>query len=162
MSGGFAKEVTRRLYYGNVYMRPVPQLGTDKKSTKHGWPCRDDDKAEMFEKLAIAMDMGTCIPRSDEMVVECGEYEWDNGKIVHGPTKSRGATEKNHGDRAISFAGTWLIYSRENNPIGLDTDNSDNIIPQYGSFLWRERREARRALMGSPEYGIRDVVHAMD
>ena len=79
MSGGFAKEVMEVLYYGNVFFRDVTQLGSQKKSRKPGWPCRDNDKAEMFEKLALAMETGKYIPRSEAMIVECGEYEWDNG-----------------------------------------------------------------------------------
>ena len=74
MSGGFAKEVMEVLYYGNVYFREVTQLGSQKKSRKPGFPCRDADKAEMFEKFTLAMDSGEYTPRSETMMMECGEY----------------------------------------------------------------------------------------
>jgi hypothetical protein len=92
-------------YYGNVFFRDVTQLGSQKKSRKPGWPCRDADKADMFEMMALAMEQGKFVPRSQDMVVECGEYEWDGASIIHAPTKNKGATEKNHADRAISAAG---------------------------------------------------------
>ncbi|MEA3349645.1 MAG: hypothetical protein U9Q82_03380 [Chloroflexota bacterium] len=158
MSGGFAKEVMERIYYGNVFFRDVTQLGSQKKSRKPGWPCRDNDKAEMFEKLALAMEMGKYIPRSEVMVTECGEYEWDKGKIIHAPTKNRGATEKNHGDRCISAGGCWLVFSADNVGNRIDTGEESDIIPEYGSFLWREQQERGQAKVGSPAFGIRDVV----
>jgi len=158
MSGGFAKEITERIYYGNVFYREVPEIGSRKRSRKVGWPCRDDDKAAMFENMALAMEMGQYIPRSEEMIVECGQYEWDKGKIIHAPTKNRGATEKNHGDRAISGGGCWLVFATDNVAHKLDTSEETGETPEYGSFLWRERQERRRAKSGSPEFGIRDVV----
>ena len=158
MSGGFAKEVMERIYYGNVFFRDVMQLGSQKKSRKPGWPCRDADKAEMFEKLALAMETGQYTPRSEAMIVECGEYEWDNGKIVHAPTKNRGATEKNHGDRCMAASGCWLVFTTDHNAGYLDKDTEDgNTIAEYGSFLWRERQERRGVKAGSPRFGIRDV-----
>jgi hypothetical protein len=158
MSGGFAKEIMEVLYYGNVYFRDVTQLGSQKKSRKPGWPCRDNDKAEMFEKLALAMEMGKYIPRSDAMIMECGEYEWDKGKIIHAPTKNRGATEKNHGDRCIASGGCWLVFSSDKSQFNLDTSTESGQIPEYGSFLWREQREKSGVKSGSPRFGIRDVV----
>ena len=158
MSGGFAKEVMERIYYGNVFYRDVTQLGSQKKSRKPGWPVRDNDKAEMFEKMALAMEMGKYIPRSEAMIVECGEYEWDKGKIIHAPTKNKGATEKNHGDRCISSAGCWLVFSTDNVPFGLDKGEETSQTPEYGSFLWREQQERSMAKSGSPRFGIRDVV----
>ena len=158
VSGGFAKEVMEVLYYGNIYFRNVTQLGTQKKSRKPGFPCRDVDKADMFEQFALAMEQGKYIPRSSEMIMECGEYEWDNGKIIHAPTKNKGATEKNHGDRAIAAAGSWLVYSADNIREKVDSDDENDKNPEYGSFLWRERQERRIVNSGSPDYGIRDVL----
>jgi len=158
VSGGFAEEVGKVLYYGNVFFRDVLQYGSQKQSRKAGWPCRDPDKADMFEKLALAMEMGKYTPRSEEMITECGEYEWDGDKIIHAPTKNKGATQKNHGDRAISAGGTWLVYSRDNAGEKVDTSEENGTIPEYGSFKWREEQERRQAQVGSPRFGIRDVV----
>lgn len=158
VSSGFAKEVMEVLYYGNIYYRNVMQLGSQKKSRKPGFPCRDADKADMFEQFALALEQGKYIPRSSDMLIECGEYEWDNGKIVHAPTKNKGATEKNHGDRAIASAGAWLVYSADKVGEKVDSDDEKDQNPEYGSFLWRERQERRSLNTGSPKYGIRDVL----
>jgi hypothetical protein len=158
VSGGFAEEVGKVLYYGNVFFRDVVQYGSQKQSRKAGWPCRDPDKADMFEKLALAMEMGKYTPRSEEMITECGEYEWDGDKIIHAPTKNKGATQKNHGDRAISAGGTWLVYSRDNPGDKVDTSEENGTIAEYGSFKWREEQERKEAGIGSPRFGIRDVL----
>jgi hypothetical protein len=157
MSGGFAAEVDR-ISYGNVFFREVMQYGSQKKSRKPGWPCRDDDKAAMFEKLALAMEMGEFTPRSVDMIVECGEYEWDNGKVIHAPTKNRGATEKNHGDRCIAAGGCWLVFATDSAGSRIDSSEENGQTPEYGSFLWREQQERKLAKAGSPEFSIRDVV----
>jgi hypothetical protein len=146
------------IYYGNVFMRPVTQLGTQKKSRKPGWPCRDADKADMFEQMALAMEQGKFIPRSEEMIVECGEYEWDGAKIVHAPSKNKGASDKNHADRSISAAGCWLVFNTDNVATKIDTSEEISQTPEYGSFLWREQRERSVAKKGSPQYGIRDII----
>jgi len=158
VSGGFAKEVSEVLYYGNVFWREVTQLGSQKKSRKAGWPCRDADKSDMFEQMALAMDAGKYIPRSKEMITECGEYEWDGGKIVHAPTKNKGAADKNHADRAVAAGGCWLVYSVDKARSRIDTTEEGPIIPEYGSFLWRELQERKDAKVGNPRFGIRDVV----
>jgi hypothetical protein len=157
-SGGFAKEVMEVLYYGNVFFRDVTQLGSQAKSRKPGWPCRDPDKADMFEQLALAMEMGQYIPRSEDMITECGEYEWDGSKIIHAPTKNRNSSDKNHADRAIASGGAWLVYATDNAGDRTDTSDEIGVTPEYGSFLWREQQERRQANVGSPRFGIRDVV----
>lgn len=158
VSGGFAKEVVEVCNYGNIFYRDVTQLGSQKKSRKAGFPCRDADKADMFEQFALAMEQGRYVPRSEEMLVECGEYEWDGAKIIHAPTKNKGATDKNHGDRAISAAGAWLVFATDNLGEKVDNDIENGQNPEYGSFLWRERQELRGINTGSPRYGIRDVL----
>jgi hypothetical protein len=158
VSGGFAKEVREVCYYGNIFYRDVDQLGSQTKSRKAGFPCRDADKADMFEQFALAMESGEYTPRSEEMLVECGEYEWENGRIIHAPTKNKGATEKNHGDRAISAAGAWLVFSTDNPGKKIDSDVETGQTPEYGSYLWRERQERRSVDIGSPMYSIRDVL----
>ena len=158
VSGGFAKEIMEVIYYGNVFFRDVTQLGSQKKSRKPGWPCRDADKADMFEMMALAMENGKFVPRSEEMITECGEYEWDGAKIVHAPSKNKGASDKNHADRAISAAGAWMVYNTDNATDKLDTSDEISQTPEYGSFLWREQQERRGVTKGSPKYGIRDVI----
>ena len=133
-------------------------IGSQKKSRKPGWPCRDADKADMFEQMALAMENGSFIPRSAEMIVECGEYEWDGAKIIHAPTKNKGATEKNHGDRAIAAAGTWMMFLTDNASQNVDSSKETGKIPEYGSFLWREMQEQKAVKANSPKYGIKDLL----
>jgi hypothetical protein len=158
VSGGFAKEIMEVIYYGNVFFRDVTQLGSQKKSRKPGWPCRDADKADMFEMMALAMEQGKFVPRSQEMIIECGEYEWDGEKIVHAPSKNKGAADKNHSDRAIAMAGCFMVFNTDNVVHKLDTSDETGDIPEYGSFLWREQRDRRSVKSGSPGYGLRDII----
>lgn len=159
MVGPYAKEIMEVLYYGNVYYRDVAAIGSKKKTKKAGWwNGKDEHKADLFEKLALGMETGRFKPRSVEMITECGEYEWEKGKIVHQPTKNRGAQEKAHGDRTIAGGVCWLIYGEGIEGIAIDTGEEMDQTPDYGSFLWRERREQTRIDSDSPEFGFRDVV----
>lgn len=159
MSAPFAKEVTEVLYYGNVYYREVAEIGSRRKSRKVGWGNRkNEDKADLFEKMALGMETGKLILRSHDLIKECGEYEWENGKIIHAPTKNRGAQEVNHGDRCIAAGVAWLIYSQDDPQGKIDTGEETGETPEYGSFLWREQQERRKVGNGSPAFGFRDVV----
>lgn len=160
VSGAFAKEIGEVLCYGNVFFRNTEQYGSQKKTRKVGWACQDKHKAEMFEHFALAMEQGRFVPRSNEMIVECGEYEWDGAKIIHAPTKNKGATEKNHADRAISAAGCWLVFNTDIEPGKIDTSEETGQTAEYGSFLWREQQEQRGNFRGGPSWGIRDVLRS--
>jgi len=160
VSGAFAKEIGEVLCYGNVFFRNTEQYGSQKKTRKVGWACQDKHKAEMFEHFALAMEQGRFVPRSNEMIVECGEYEWDGAKIIHAPTKNKGATEKNHADRAISAAGCWLVFNTDIEPGKIDTSEETGQTPEYGSYGWREQQERQQSKVGSPNWGIRDVLRS--
>tara|TARA_Y100000593_G_scaffold85269_1_gene162072 strand:+ start:3562 stop:5385 length:1824 start_codon:yes stop_codon:yes gene_type:complete len=160
MSGSFAKQVMEVRYYGNVYYREVSALGQERKSNKPGWPCRDADKAEMFDNFTLGMQDGRYTPRSFELIKECGEYEWDKGKIIHAPTQNHGAKDKNHGDRCIAAAGAYWIYSQDklkHKSIDIDLEPE---TAEYGSFKWREQQEMIYNKVGSPEYSIRDLLRS--
>ena len=159
MVGPFAREIMEVLYYGNVYYRDVPAIGSKKKTRKAGWwNGRDEHKADLFEKMTLAMETSTYMIRSEDLIRECGEYEWENGKIIHAPTKNKGATEKAHGDRVIASGVAYLVYSEGLEGSGVDTDPEDVQTPEYGSFLWCEQQERTKVNSGSPEFGLRDVV----
>ena len=160
MAGPFAKEIMEVLYYGNVYYRDVAEIGQKKKTRKAGWwNGKDEHKADLFEKMALAMETGSYIIRSEDLIRECGEYEWEKGKIIHQPTKNKGATEKAHGDRVIASGVAWLLYSEGLEGIAIDTGEELGQTPEYGSWLWREQREQTRVDTDSPEFGLRDVVN---
>lgn len=157
----FAKEIMEVICYGNVYYRDVKEIGSRRKSRKAGWGnSRTEDKADLFEKMALAMETGRYIPRSAEMITECGEYEWEDGKIIHAPTKNRGAVDKNHGDRCIASGVSWLVYSADAQPNRIDSDEITSETPEYGSWLWREQQHRARIDSDSPDFGIQDVMLA--
>lgn len=159
MAAPFAKEILEVIYYGNVYYRDVPEIGSRRKSRKAGWGNRkNEDKADLFEQMALGMETGKLILRSDELVKEAGEYEWKDGKIVHAPTENHGAKETNHGDRAIAAGVAWLVYTSENDG-RVDIQGETNQTPEVGSWLWREMQEQSPVEEGSPEFGIRDVIN---
>jgi len=159
MAGPFAKQILEVRRYYNVYYRPVPEINSRRLTKKPGWwNGKDEDKAKLFEDMALAMEGGDFTVRSDELIRECGEYEWDKGKIVHAPTKNRGATEKNHGDRCIAAGVAWLLYYEQTRDRTIDIQESLGETPEYGSFAWRESQEKKSVDSDSPEFGLRDVI----
>ena len=160
VSGPFAKEVMEVECYNRVYYREVEEIGSRKKTRKAGWANRKDEhKADLFEKMALAMELGQFKPRSEDLIRECGEYEWSKGKIIHQPTKSRDANEKAHGDRCIAMGVAWLVYSdevRENRQI--DSSEENGQTPEVGSFKWREMRERPTRSSDGPEFCLMDVI----
>jgi len=158
----FGKEVLEVLYYSNVYYREVKEIGQKAKSKSPGWwNGSDEDKGQLFEALCIAMEDGKFVPRSEDMIRECGEYEWDKGKIVHKPSKQHGITERAHGDRCVAAGVAWLAC--EDRPVGaIDNESEEShITPPYGSFAWREQREneeRRRWTDDEPLRTIHDVL----
>jgi hypothetical protein len=159
VSGPFAKEVMETRCYGNVYYREVAEIGLRKKSRKAGWRnSKDEDKADLFEKMALAMESKRFIVRSEDLIRECGEYEWEKGKIIHRPTKNLDQSAKAHGDRAIAAGVSYLVYSEDLRTDRIDTDVETGETPEYGSYLWREQQERTRLNSDSPEYSIRDVM----
>ena len=159
VSAPFATEVMQVRNYPNVYMREVAEIGSRKMTRKAGWANRkDEDKAGLFEQMALAMESGDITLRSEDLVRECGEYEWEKGKIIHRPTKSAEQNEKAHGDRVIAGGVAWLVYSRKAEGDRIDTGEDSGETPEVGSFLWREQQERKRVRSASPDYGIRDVM----
>ena len=159
MGAPFAKEVVEVLHYGNIYYREVAEIGKRTKTRKTGWRNNSsDDKADLFEKMALAMETDEYKIRSDDLIRECGEYEWEKGKIIHAPTKNKGAQEKAHGDRCIAAGVAYLVYSEGREGVALDKKEEIGQTPEYGSFLWCEQQERKRVNSGSPKYGLRDIL----
>ena len=159
MARPFGKEILEEFCYGNVYYREVSEIGQRRKTKKAGWWVTDDAKADLFEKLALAMETGDYVIRSEDLIRECGEYEWDGHKIIHQPTKNHGATDKAHGDRVIAAGVAWLVYSEGYRSERVDSSEETGETPEYGSYLWRERQERRRIETSSPQFSIRDLLH---
>jgi len=161
MIGPFAKEICEVIYYGNIYYREAPAIGTKRKTRKPGWwNGKEEHKADLFEQMALAMEGDKFILRSDDLITECGEYEWDGGKIIHAPTKNHGAKDKAHGDRCVAAGVAWLLYSERLTGEAFDKNEESGETFQYGSWLWRERRETAEHKNGEdPDFSIRDLLH---
>jgi len=159
----FGMVVVEECEYHNVYYRDVEEIGSKRKTRKLGWyNGSDDDKGELFEDLNMAFEEGVFVPRSDDMIRECGEYEWVAGKIVHRPTKSAGELEKAHGDRCIA-AGVARLLCKDRPGTGLDRPGGNLENPQYGSFGWRQWREEQDQKPWSddvPQATIEDVLRS--
>jgi len=160
MAAPFAKEIMEVRYYGNVYYRDVPEIGSRKQSRKAGWGNRkNEDKADLFEKMALGMETGQFVPRSEALIVERGEYEREKGKIIHAPTKNRGAVETNHGDRCIASGVAYLVYTDRSAGVNTDYEGENRgRIAEYGSFLWCEQQERCRICADDPDFGLRDIL----
>jgi hypothetical protein len=104
--GGFKKEVMQEINYSNIYWRGKEDSFFDEKTRIPGWlNNRIEHKRELFERLEIAMDDGDFMPRSEDLIKECGGWEWKDPKTMI--YKGTG-----HGDRAIA-AGMCRIGMKE-------------------------------------------------
>ncbi len=160
----FGKVVVEDCDYQNIYYRDVDEIGSKRKTRKLGWyNGSDEDKGELFEELGMAFEEGSFVPRSEDLIRECNEYEWEGGKIIHRPSKSAGQLEKAHGDRCIGGGVAWLLCrDRPQNELDNASDKPEN--PEYGSFGWRQQQDeqAQRAWSDDePQATIEDVLRRM-
>jgi hypothetical protein len=160
----FAKEVAR-LGYSNILMRDTEEIGSGKKTKKVGWwNGSDEDKADLFEAMEIAWQTGDSIPRSVEMIVECGEYEWVGGKLVHRPTKNAKGDLRAHGDRCIAYGVAW--HCCQDRPlVASGTDEEPVQKAPYGSIAWCMEREALESHVWDddrPQMELRDLLATAD
>jgi len=157
----FAREVLEVIGYGNVYYREADTVGDRKRTRKPGWwPGSDDAKGTLFEDMCLAMDEDRFFPRSADFIAECGEYEWEDGKIVHRPTKRAGVHGKAHGDRCVAGGVAWLLC--EDRPAVLQDgeERPPRKIP-IGSIAWFEQQEGaerRRFTDDEPQMELRDLL----
>ena len=145
LGGAFRHEVLEEVGYHNVFYRPTSdELFLDGPSKKAGsFIGNDEVKGNLFETMSMAMADDKFIPRSEEFVAECNEYEWLNGKIIHRPSRDKKEDGKAHGDLVIA-GGCCLIAIRDRPVSAIDTGGEYSDNPPYGSFAWR-MREAREA-----------------
>jgi hypothetical protein len=147
----FGNEVVGVCNYRNIYYRTVEEIGSMSKTRRAGWANnRDSDKADLFEKMAAGMEAGEFLPRSDDMIRECGEYEWDGDRIIHRPTKQRKLGGLAHGDRCIAAGVAWLAV-KDRPGFGIDKDHEHGQNLPYGSPAWRHQMSQDRGK--SDEFG---------
>lgn len=149
VNGPTGKLFLRTLFeldYGDIYFREVADVGSGKLTKKIGY-WNNDGGAEILGSLQRAIREGDAIVRSHALVDQFLEYEWDNGKLVHSPSKNTGtASEKGmaHGDRAIAGAAAWLGVKRRK----VSTDDKkepENIPSNCMAARLRELEEQQNA-----------------
>lgn len=135
----FTKEVME-VGYSSIFYREVEIEGSHKKTQKPGfWMANDEVRLKVFDQLGMAMDDLEFIPRSEDMVKECRQYQWKNGHIVHvGSERSDDEADKgkSHGDRAVAAAMAWIGIKDQPR---MRSESEDEIImkPPVGSMAYR-------------------------
>lgn len=104
----FTKRILQK-GYGNIYYRTAQTKRGKQKTKSAGWYTTDGNdgtKGIMFSALRRAVVSGGLLIRSRATVRECGEYVWQNGKIVNIHTatnEDESAAGAAHGDRVIAL-----------------------------------------------------------
>lgn len=154
-SGGtFGREVLEQIQYGSIFYRDVDEIGSKKKTRKAGWAARNDEvRAFMLESLCNSMSDGELVPRSADMIRECGEYEWEQGKIIHRPTKSAGDDQQSHADRVVSAGMMWLAAHDRKGFTGVDQNQNPRQDIPHGSMQWRHQERLAEAARTADPWG---------
>lgn len=155
----FLKTVIDLLGYPNLYYRETEIEGIHEKTQKPGfWVKNDDHKLRVFESLQVAMSDGAFKPRSAQLLAECGEYQWKNGRIIHvSSSRSDDDSDKGqaHGDRVIAAAMAWV--GCEDEPY-MDTGDISEISIPPGSMAERLRDyDIRSNLAGRDPWFDEDI-----
>jgi hypothetical protein len=128
--GAFMNQVIEHYQYPNLYYRESEIEGVKERTKKPGfWMANDDTKLKIFELMQAGIANRTYIPRSEDLIIECGEYEWSKGKIIHigsRRTDDDGAQGKAHADRVIAAAvGIFEAVDM------LGSEHTDDEIPDH-------------------------------
>ena len=162
--GAFREEVVEVIGYRKVFLRPIDPavlfLGPpgEKAGSYFG---NDEMKANLFETMSMEMADDGLIPRDEDFVKECGEYEWEGSKIVHRPSRTKKEDGRAHGDRAIA-GGCCLVGMKDLAVGGIDRETEVAHNPPYGSWAWRQKREedeARDRDEDAPQFTLFDLLH---
>ena len=159
----FSQEVIDAIGYGNIFYRDSEDLKSGRKTNKAGWwNGTKEAKADMFEVLACAMDDGKFIPRSEDLVRECGQYEWEGDRVVYKGGATTDDAGGAHGDRAIAAGVAWMGV-KDRAIVGVDKPEEPPHDARYGTLAWRmeKDRAARRRLEEAGEsrdYTIQDLL----
>jgi hypothetical protein len=97
--------------YGNIYFRRDEEKVVPKMTNIPGWVPTKDNKLAVIGEYRRALEMQTCVNRSEIALSDCLEYIFTAGGTVE---HSRAANsidpsgaKKNHGDRMIADALAW-------------------------------------------------------
>jgi hypothetical protein len=131
-----------QLRYGNVYMRKVEELRYSKRTSKAGWWSGERTKPALLSNFRRCLDSGQFVPRSANLLQECLQYAWKDGKVVHqraDVTENPAAKGAAHGDRVIAAA--LALEGHLDRPVVAPDPIELRGPPPAGSMAERFQRE---------------------
>jgi hypothetical protein len=131
---GFGTEIMQELGYWNVWTRLKENKITKERTKIPGWVNNSPGaKLDLFDLFGVAMAEGEFIPRSEDMLKECGGWEFDGAQIIYKGT--------GHGDRAIA-GGLCCKAMKEIRRIPIDKSRETNeAIPEWSMAGRLQRRQ---------------------
>jgi len=164
VSGAFGKEIIEELFYPDVYYPEVQNRTGIARDSTPGWKNNSEDaKDELFSLMKDGMAGNEFLPRSEDLIRECCEYEYDGGKVVHKPTKLAKTDAKGHGDRCIAAGVAWLCL-KNRQPKGVDKKRDQAQDVRYNTIAYRIQEDKRRSEKIAREredgFGIRELLEA--
>tara|TARA_R100001594_G_scaffold506_1_gene1947 strand:+ start:1500 stop:3332 length:1833 start_codon:yes stop_codon:yes gene_type:complete len=140
--GAFTKQVLDQKY-PNIYFREVEHKNFKKKTKNPGWWSNERNKLAVLSSLAKAIKSEEFLLRSTDLLEECRQYVYKDGRVVHSRsvrTIDDSSKGQAHGDRVIAAALAWhAVKDRPSEP----KEEYRSEIP-IGSMAWRfKERESR-------------------
>lgn len=158
---GFGERVISR-NYGNVYRRMIHWKRTRRKTTEVGWHTGEKTRPILFAEILRAVVNREVVIRSEELLKECGQYIFKDGKIVHQlslTTEDDSSKGQAHGDRVISI-GVGLMAAKDRPQMKYTKDlmNEEELqrmldSPPAGTMAYRMRQMELEEQKLSAEYG---------
>tara|TARA_R110000824_G_scaffold28356_4_gene95412 strand:- start:9 stop:1841 length:1833 start_codon:yes stop_codon:yes gene_type:complete len=142
--GAFTKRILDQ-QYPNIYFREVEHKSYKKKTKNPGWWSTERNKLGVLSTLAKAVKTDEFLIRSADLLEECRQYVYKDGRVVHSRsvrTIDDSSKGQAHGDRVISAALAWhAVKDRPSAP----REEQRYDVP-LGSMAWRfKEREDRLA-----------------
>ena len=133
--GAFTKQVLDRKY-SNIYYREVEHKSFKKKTKNPGWWSNERNKLAVLSSLAKAIKTEEFVIRSDDLLEECRQYVYKDGRVVHSRsvrTIDDSSKGQAHGDRVIAAALAW--HAVKDRPPAPKEEYRQEI--PVGSMAWR-------------------------
>ena len=153
-TGGRFKDEVKLLAYSDVWRSERDKAVGHDRIEKPGWANNHPShKVNLFEDWWVAMDDDLFVPRSEEMISECGGWEWNGEKVVY-------SGNVGHGDRAIAGGLCWKAM-KDLMQVGLDKKKVSPQTVKYGSFGWRREQAKARQEWDDTErgFGIQGTIY---
>ena len=143
--GAYTKQILERKY-PYIYYREIENKSYRKKTKNPGWFSTDKNKLAVLSQMAAAIKSGEYCLRSSQVLEECRQYVYRNGKVVHSRsvrTMDDSAKGQAHGDRVIAAAIAWHA-AKERPAVSIaDREEYEDNIP-FGCMAWRFKEHDKR------------------